>query len=149
MTITKRRLAAFAAPALLAASLTACGAGGPPADASEDDFCAAYNGPLEDAISSSIEEGGEPDGTVIYDAVQDQATQLEETGTPEGVSDEQREGFEIYVDTITSVSEDDFVAAIEEGEEPDETADLSDEDEDRVNDFTDYASETCGEPAAG
>lgn len=129
----KRSLAAGATVVIAAFSLTACGGGasGAPEDASKDDFCNAYT-------DSSAMESGTTDPKDMLKAMQDGADKLEEVGTPEGIPDDAREGFETYVDEIKDLDEDDL-------DNPEDSNKVSDDDADKVMAFTKYAGETCGD----
>lgn len=129
-----RLAAAVATTTLLTAGLTACG--GPPRDASVPDFCSAVT-------DRSWVDGLDPDssGDEIVDALGKWADELEETGTPDGIPDDAREGFEITIDTLHDLDPDDF-------DSPDDlrgvTGDLSEDDQAKVDALTDYRSEKCG-----
>lgn len=135
MTPIQRRVAAVSAPILLALSLTACG--GAPTDASEKDFCEAYNSSEDIPDDASTGEQ--------VDSIKDTGEQLEETGTPEGISDEELEGFEIFVDKITSIDEDGLeeVLKAEDEEAVNDALGVSSDDAAKVQAFTEYADETC------
>ena len=117
MTRIKRPAAALSATVLLAFSLSACG--GPPTDASEDEFCEVV-----------LEEPGDD-----VDAVHDWADKLEETGTPEDIPDDARNGFELLVDFAKDVDEDD-IDNFEEG-------DFSDDEQKDFAAYSEYLTETC------
>jgi hypothetical protein len=129
MTRIKRPAAAVGAAVLLALSLSACG--GAPTDASKDDFCEAVN-------DQSAFEDVDPEDTEAYvDALKEQAESLEEVGTPDDISDDAREGFEIYVDTIGDIDADDI-------DNPEDLEDeISKDDEKKVEEFFTYQGETC------
>jgi hypothetical protein len=140
MTI-KRYAAASSAAVLLALSLTACGddAGGAPSDASEKEFCEAYNQESDLGEDASAEEE--------VDEAHQMADKLKEVGTPEGISDDEREGFEILVDAVADINEDD-IENFTNAESEDDFKDAlgaSDEDYDKVNAFLSYAQTTCAE----
>jgi hypothetical protein len=124
MNALPRRLAALGAPAVLLVSLTACG-GGPggdaPEDASVEDFCTAY------AKVATLEDG---------QAIKDWSEEMAEIGTPEGIGDEEREGFVILVDAANDVDEDADVSDLE-------GKDLSDDEEAAVTAFATYGTTTC------
>jgi hypothetical protein len=110
--------------ALLAASLllvagTAVGCGGAPTDASKKDFCeqATKMGSVESA-----------------DDAQDWGKEMEDVGTPEGISDDARDGFEVIVDAAKDAEEDD-------GKMKD--PDLSKDDEKKVEAYGEYVGKEC------
>ncbi|MDZ5619555.1 hypothetical protein [Nocardioides bizhenqiangii] len=120
MTRIKRATGAAGAAVLLAFSLTACG--GAPDDASEEDFCEVANSIPADAD---------------VDAIHDWADDAEETGTPEDIPEDAREGFELLVDIAKDVDEDDL-------ENEDFLDDLSSEEEEQFTAYGTYVAETCG-----
>lgn len=94
-------------------ALAACG--GPkgadaPTDASVDDFC---------AVIGDLDLNG--DASDLVDA-------LSETGTPQGIPDDARAGFEVMIDEATA-------------------EEISDADQEKVSAFIGYVGEECG--AAG
>ena len=142
MTPLKRRIAAVTAPVFLALSLTACG-GGAPTDATEKEFCKAY-------IGDTAELTEQPSDKELLEIVQKQVEDLEEVGTPKGISDDEREGFEIYVDKLGDLNEDDVKKLNEaEGDEDKENDILgvSDDESKKAEKFSDYADDTCAEAA--
>ena len=141
MTRTKllvRPVAALGAAAL-ALSLTACGGGASdaPDDASEEDFCEAFNNAYEPLASSEDAELSEDQ----FNEFQDGVAEIGEVGTPEGISEEEREGFEIFVEEIADLSYDDFQESVESGDE--ELPGVSQEDSDKAGAFAEYAGKTC------
>lgn len=138
MTRIKRPIFAAGAAALMAVSLTACG-GSAPADASTEDFCEVTN---DTSWYADIEED---DYEGFVDAIKDYVDKLEEVGTPEDISDEAREGFEIQIEAAGDISADDLKEAEESGsaDSPFET-DLSEEEIEKVSAFQTYQVETCG-----
>jgi hypothetical protein len=144
MTSIKRFAAASSSAVLLAFSLTACGGGASdaPDDASKDDFCKAYNATSDLGDDASAEDQVEE--------AQDQAEKIIDVGTPEGISDDEREGFEFFVDAVKDINEDD-VEKFTKAESEDEFKDAigaSDDDFKKVTAFLQYAVETCAEAPA-
>lgn len=130
MTRIKRPAAAVGATVLLALSLSACG--GAPTDASEKDFCEAYN-------SSADADVDPEDAEAQAEALNDFAAELEEVGTPEDIPEDARKGFEVVVEAFGEISAGDL-------EDEDAQQSLEEkyaEDEDDVNAFFEYAAETC------
>ncbi|WP_205471744.1 hypothetical protein [Nocardioides sp. SYSU D00038] len=125
---------------LLAGAAGACGddgggggdAGGSPTDASEKDFCAAFTD-----LSQSASGSGE-DTEAAIEKVKDAAEKLADVGTPEGMPDDARKGFELFLEAIDEVDAD-----ASEEDLQDLGNDLSDEENDSVDAFVKYASETC------
>ncbi|GAA5140744.1 hypothetical protein GCM10023340_01370 [Nocardioides marinquilinus] len=126
MNALPRRLAALGAPAVLLVSLTACG-GGPggdaPEDASVEEFCTAY------AKSVNLANGED---------IKNWAEDMADVGTPEDLSDEQRKGFEVLVDTAADVDEDADLSDLEDEE-------VSGDDKDAVESLTTYVTGNCSD----
>ena len=131
MTRIKRPAAAVGAAVLLAFSLSACG--GAPTDASDEDFCEAYNG-----ISALGEADGE-DYEAQAEAANEYADELEEVGTPEDIPDDARKGFEVWVEVLGDVNADD----LEDEDAQKAIEEKYEDDEDDVTAFFEYAGETC------
>ncbi|TYL55400.1 hypothetical protein FXB39_03395 [Nocardioides sp. BGMRC 2183] len=142
----KRPLIATGAAVIMGLSLSACG-GDAPTDASEAEFC-------DVAMDQSwYEDLGEDDYEGFVDAAKDYAERLEEVGTPEGIPDDAREGFEISVDTAKDLDAGEIEDAVKEAQEAAEAgeeapedpleAELSDEEADNLEAFNTYAAETC------
>jgi hypothetical protein len=140
MTPLKRIAGAGSAAVLLAFSLTACG--GAPTDASKEDFCDTFNSSAD--IFADIDPEAEPKDQAgdVTDAYKEFADKLEEVGTPDGISDDGREGFEIFVEELGDLDEDDVEKFLEDPEK--DIAEVSKDDEEKVNEFTDYAGKECG-----
>lgn len=135
MTRIKRPAAAVGAAALLAFSLTACGggsAGDAPDDASQGDFCDA----IGDAFKPLFSLEGDPNEDQFKE-FQDKVDELSDVGTPKDLSDEQREGFEIFVDAVHDADYEDFTADSEN------IPGVSDEDQAKAQAFIAYATSTC------
>jgi hypothetical protein len=105
---------------LVVAGVTAaCGA---PSDASTGDFCEAV-----DKVSHNATD---------YDEMRDAAAELNDVGTPDGISDDARDGFEISMDAFDD-SEDE--KDLEQAQE-----DLSSDEKKKVEAFNSYIDKTCG-----
>lgn len=146
MTQLKRCTAATAA-ALFVFALSACGDDGddkdnkdssseeqegPAADASEEDFCEAFNDP-------SLTDVAEDDYEAQADALHNYADGLEDVGTPEGIPDDARNGYEVLVEAYHEIEADDL-------EDEDAQAELEEkykDDEDDIEAFFTYAAEKC------
>lgn len=138
---------AAAAAAALTLTLTACGGddgSAAPENASVEDFCDAYTGLLEDLVGdidlsdpSSIETPS-PDEAV--EAIQDWASDLAETGTPEDMPDEARAAFEAFVDGAQDINADDLEDPADIGALEEEFGISSEENEA----LTAYITENCG-----
>ena len=128
-----KRVLSVAALVLAGASLTACGGGvDAPTDASKDDFCGVAGGTA--VLEYFDEENQEFNAKEYGDALAD-------VGTPDDISDEAREGFEIAVkelrDAGDGLSEDDLNDLDDDK--------ISEDDNDKVDAFGDYVSSTCDE----
>ncbi|HEY1133794.1 MAG TPA: hypothetical protein VGE77_04400 [Nocardioides sp.] len=120
-----KRVLSAAALVLAGATLTACG--GAPTDASESDFCDAFESAFTDVGEQAMKEGDEE--VDFGDAIDE----LEETGTPEGISDDAREGFENLVDALKDA----------DGKTVDELNEEDSDDLDGDEAFSTYYAETC------
>lgn len=130
----KRPVAALGAAAVFAISLTACGGGasGAPEDASQDDFCKAWTDLGKVDTSGKLTEEK-------FDKVMEKIDALGEVGTPKDVSEDERKGFEVFVDEFSDLSYDD----VKDSEDDDELFKVSKEDDKNAEAFTDYAVKTC------
>ena len=141
MTPLKRYLGTGSAAVLLAFSLTACGGGASdaPDDASAEDFCKAYNQTSDLDADASAEDQA--------DEAKEQAEEIIDVGTPEDISNDEREGFEIFVDAIKDLDADDvekFTGAENEDDFKDALG-ASDDDYKKIAAFLAYASAACAE----
>lgn len=137
MTRIKRPAAALGAAALLAFSLTACGsddAGDAPDDASQGDFCDAVG----DAFKPLFSLEGDPNEDQFND-FQDKVDDLADVGTPDDLSDEQRDGFEIFVDAVHDADYEDFQ------DDPENIPGVNEDDQAKAEAFITYAASTCAE----
>jgi hypothetical protein len=136
MTRIKRPAVALGAAALLALSLTACGGGGggsAPDDASAGDFCKDFG----DAFNQDF--GTDPTEDQ-FNSFKDQVANLGDTGTPKGIPDDARNGFETFVDAVDKLDYNDVKNA-----GPDETFGISKDDKKDFEAFFAYATTTCAE----
>lgn len=124
----KKSLAAGAL--MLAATLPACGGGDgggsdAPTGASTEDFCKP--------IAELMAAGADLDGGDIKKL----GESLAKVGTPKGISDEQREGFELFVKKAAKVDGDETLADLSSAEG------YSAEDGKKVAAFGDYFATEC------
>lgn len=137
MTSFKRSAATLGAAAVLAFSLTACGGGGggsdAPDSASKDDFCKAWN----DAFTPLISLQGDPTED-DFKNFQDAVSNLADVGTPSDISDDQRKGFEVFVDAVKDASFSDF-----KDESSDSIPGVSAEDQAKAEDFLQWSATEC------
>jgi hypothetical protein len=133
-----KKILAAASLLLVAGTAAACG-GGAPSDASTDEFCKTQQSILEDMPTPKA--GAEPDSKEVVKALKLWAERVEETGTPEDISDEARKGFEFQVKLIRDLDDDadkeDLVKIDKE---------MSDEEQAQSDAFDKYVQDTCGSP---
>ncbi len=137
--------------ALLAASLVlvaggavACGGGGgggAPADASKAEFCDGYQSLFTDLAAMS-KDGEAPGDEETLEAVKSWAKNLEDIGTPEGISDDAREGFELTLDEVSDLD----IEELKKTSLEDLGADISDDQKKQAEAFTTYVTDSCGNP---
>lgn len=105
---TARTIRTAGAAAALALVLAGCG-GDTPSDASAEEFCSAYTEGLGDAMGAIDPEAPEDEqAEAAVEAFQEFADRMKEVGTPEDMSAEAREGFELSLDSIEGLSADDL-----------------------------------------
>ncbi|KAA1427910.1 hypothetical protein [Nocardioides antri] len=112
------------------------GVSGPPADASVEEFCEIVN-------DASWAEGVDTsDNEAVVAALQGWGDELAEVGTPEDIPDDAREGYEISLEQIEALEASDLDKenAFEELE-----GKLSEDENEKVEAFTEYESETCAD----
>ena len=144
---TRTRLALSSAVLLVGAVTTACGGGGSgaPADASEEEFCDAQSSLLEDLLPEDMTTPEMPSNEDMAQSVQDWGAEIEEVGTPEDIPDAARAGFEAVVEQAKDIDPADFdTEKLEELEMG--GADASAEVKEQAQAFSDYLTETCGNP---
>lgn len=112
--------------ALVVAFVPACG---PPTDASVNDFCDVI-----DDFPTSFNQA----------EVEDYLDDLKDTGTPEDIPDEAREGFELTIEVLEEV---DFDADDQDISEDlrERREDLDDDEQEALEAFDDYRTRTCGD----
>lgn len=141
---TRTRLSLSSAVLLVGAVTTACGgggAGGAPGDASKDDFCAAQASLLENIdIDFTDPEAAMPNEKDMANALHDWADELEKVGTPEGIPDDARKGFEEIVKQASGISEADLKSENLDALE----ADMSKEQKANAEAFNTYVTDNCG-----
>jgi hypothetical protein len=120
--------------ALALTGVAGCGDDGAPTDASEDDFCANLT-TLEEELGSF---GEDPDVATVVEVMKGIADDMVETGTPEDMPDDAREGWQLTMDAMQDLDDDaseEDVAAL--------GSDFSDSDEEKTAAFDDYLDKTC------
>ncbi len=135
---------------LLAASLVlvaggAVGCGGDDGDggsdtktASKDDFCQAFQDFYDDLTSITGEEDN------LGEILKDAADNIEDTGTPEDIPDDAKEGLQLVLDQIDQLP-DDATAEDISGLE----GDLSEDEQAKSDAFTAYLEKTCPDIGGG
>lgn len=143
----RARLTLASVVLLVGAATAACaGSGsGAPSDASEDGFCEAANSLLTDLMPDDMSVPEVPSDEDMAQAVKDWGTRMEEVGTPEGISDDARDGFEAVLAQIEEIEASDFSAENLE-ELGNGGAEASEEVQRQAEAFGDYVTETCGDP---
>ena len=145
-----RILRPFAAATTLALglALTACGGGGggssAPDDTSVETFCDAYNSIVDDLVDSIDPAApAEPSGEQVVTALKAWAEKLADAGTPDDMSDEARDGFELLIETADDLDPADFESAdfLDELD-----ADFSADEQAASEAFTTYATDNCESP---
>lgn len=128
-----RTAAAAGAAGVLLVLLAGCGSS--PTDADEGEFCdAAAGGTWADDLDE------DSDGNQIADALRSWGDQLDEVGTPGNITEKAREGFEITVDYLKGVDDEDF-EDIGDASPVDDS--FSTEERDKVAAFERYVDDTC------
>jgi hypothetical protein len=109
-------------------------AGGPPADASVEDFC----GTFLDMIQQASEAGQDISDADAIKVAKDTAAKLEDIGTPEGIPEGARRAFELAIERINSIPDD------ASRQEMDDIADdLTEAQQQDLDALTTYVTTTC------
>jgi hypothetical protein len=141
----RARLTLTGAMLLVAAVTTACGGGGAPTDASEKDFCETQSSFFGDLLPDDMANPEVPTEEEMARAVKDWGKRLEEVGTPDDIPEDARAGFERVVEQAKDVDVSDF--SIDQLEELEQGgAKASEKVQEQAQAFTDYLTETCGNP---
>lgn len=143
----RARLTVSSAVLLVGAVTSACGGGGSgaPTDASEDRFCEAVSSLTADLVPEDTSNTEMPSDEELAQSVKDWAAEMERVGTPEGISEDARAGFETVVEQTQDIDASDF--SIENLEQLGEGgADASEQEKTEAEAFGTYLSETCGDP---
>lgn len=119
---------------LVGASVVGCGGGSAPTDASEKEFCDSLTSVFDDIDMS--EQPSEKEALAMIKAW---AKDMEEVGTPENISDDARDGFELMIEQVGELKEDDSAADLEKLDES-----LSDSEKKATEAFEKYSTDTCG-----
>jgi hypothetical protein len=139
------RLSLTATVLLVGAVTTACGGGGAPSDASEKDFCDTQTSLLQDLLPDDMTNPEIPSDQEMAKAVKNWGKKLEEVGTPDDIPDDARKGFERVMEQANDIDPADFsIDKLEQLESG--GAEASAEAKKQAQAFTDYLTETCGNP---
>ena len=144
---SRTRLTIGCAALLVGAVTSACGGGsdGAPTDASKEDFCATQSDLFKNLMPTDMSNPEVPSGEAMAKAFKGWATDLEEVGTPEDISDDARAGFEALIEQVGDINPDDFT--IDKLEELSKGGtDASKATEKEATAFADYLTKTCGNP---
>lgn len=118
---------------LVTASVAGCG-GGAPTDASEKEFCASLTSLFTDL--GSLTDASEKEALASIKAW---AQDLGRVGTPEGIPDDARAGFELMIEQVGDLdandTTEDFQRLDEQLSETEQTASAA---------FERYSADTCG-----
>ncbi|NPD04586.1 hypothetical protein HN031_07800 [Nocardioides sp. zg-1308] len=118
---------------------------GAPTGATTTEFCATQTDFLTDLVPRDTTRPEVPSDEEMAQAVKAWGADLAEVGTPEGIPDDARAGFEALVEQAAQVDASDF--SIEELEELQAGgADASEEARKQADAFATYLTETCGNP---
>ncbi len=148
----KRAIATGAALAVAGFGLTACGGDGDgggdtsasdvadsPDDATLEDFCAVWN---DDSIGGGADDSADEQAEAAHEA----ADKLAEVGSPEGMEESARNGYEVFLEFLSDVDGTDIEKFAETTPDPDAFAEALGIDKDDADDviaFITYASQQC------
>ncbi|WP_370288437.1 hypothetical protein [Nocardioides sp.] len=142
-----RPLVALGLGTVLAAGLTACGGSdvdsstSAPEGASKKEYCEAAEAVFGgDALTDAVKS---KDWDKLADRLHDGAKNLEEVGTPDGISKEARDGFAIQVNALKKIEAGDLEKAFEKptGDPFDLT--ISKADQEKAQTYLEYQLKTC------
>jgi len=128
----------IASTALVLGSLAGCGSdgsdvgdgAGAPDDASLKDFCTTFN-----SLTSDLLDG---DSAGSATSIKDWAADLEEVGAPSEMTDDARDGFEVFVEAASKIDGDATLEDLRELEE-----NFSKEDTEKAAAFSAWAIKEC------
>ena len=108
---------------------------GMPTDASKEDFCANFQSLAENLAKQDPAK----DPAAAVKALQDAVKQIRETGTPDGIPDDARNGLQVTIDAISGLPEDASVDDLSSLED-----ELSKDEQDDADAFDSYLADECG-----
>lgn len=132
------------AAAALALVLAGCGGGGAsgtPTDASQETFCETYTSGFAEAFEEIDPEASQQEqAEVILVSLKEWAGEMEDVGTPEDMSDEARDGFDLTLESIQDLNADDLqdeeaMAKLED--------DLSEDEKEAAEALQTYVTDNC------
>ena len=106
----------------------------PPDDASTEEFCQNY----QDFSAALMKLGQDAEDADFVKALKAAGEDFEATGTPEDVSEDERAGYEVFIQLIEDVEDDATQEDLQKMEQ-----DLSEEEQKQLEGFTAYVSQTC------
>lgn len=130
---------------LVAGSAVGCGGndggGGTaaPDNASSEDFCSAFGDLFTGILSAGTDETSD-----AIKALKDGASKLSDVGTPDGIPDDARNGFEVFVNALEDLDENADLSALD-----DLGGDVSKEDQADVEAFVTWAVGECPDALGG
>jgi hypothetical protein len=107
---------------------------GPPTDAPVSEFC----GTFESIDQDMARLGKDAKDAEIVAALKKVGTQLDDTGTPKGISSDARKGYELTVQLIGDLDDDATQADVEKIDDS-----LSDAEKKQEDAFNQYVAKTC------
>jgi hypothetical protein len=145
------QLAAIVLVGTVTASCGGADASSAPADASPEDFCmtlASLTSDMENGIQESLtsDDGSLPSGEDLADIMQKWSSDMTTVGTPKGIPEEARLGFESWVEEAASTDANDLDPAnLKESDLSQEWDDMSAEEFDNSRAFNAYVADTCSD----
>jgi hypothetical protein len=146
-TASRKRLGLPAALLALGLAVSACGGGsGAPTDASEADFCDAFNAPM----FGDLDLADTPTSEQLVKGAHAWADQLAEVGTPEGIPDDARAGFEETIEEVKDLDADEVDKSQDMTTEElqAEADDMSEKEKERAEALQTYVADTCSDVPA-
>jgi len=118
---------------LVGTSAAGCG-GGAPTDASKEEFCTSLT-----SLASKLGPLAEASQKEALASIKAWATDLEKVGTPEEMPDEARAGFELMIEEVAALDEDDTTEDFQKLDD-----EMSASEKEATAAFEKYSADTCG-----
>ncbi|GAA4369386.1 hypothetical protein [Nocardioides caricicola] len=115
---------------VLTGSMAGCSGSDEPEASSKDDFCAEFNGLVEDVLGAGVDDQ--------VTAVKDWAADMEDVGVPDEMPDDAERGFALFLDHAADLDEDMGVDDLSRL-----GADLSDDERADGEAFTGWVQDNC------